>query len=597
MKKNINKGTPLSPGIGYGKLLLLEKQHTPVFRIELEESQIEEEIHRFHKALEKTKMQLAGLKEQLSARLGEGHSYLMDAQIMMLDDRLLVGKTEDIIRKDHVNAEWALNETSSQWAKEFSNMKDKYWQERGDDVEDVANRIQANLTQIDVHKIADVNEEVIVFSYQLSPSDVVELQNAPVVAFVTEIGGKTGHTAIIARSLEIPAVTGMNSVISVARSGQMVIVDGYEGIVILDPTPTVLREYQNKKRYYEEHSNILISMKDRPAITKDGRKIVVQANIELPDEIETAIKSGAQGVGLYRSEFLFLSNPDKLPTEEEHFQVYKNLAERVYPHSAIVRTADLGAEKFTPVMGMGPNREPNPALGIRGIRFCLQKKEMFKIQLRALLRASVFGRLKIMFPMISGLSELREARATLEEAKEELRLNKMDFNENISLGIMVEVPSAGLTADLLAQEVDFFTIGTNDLIQYLLAVDRNNDHLSYLYDAMHPTVIRLMKFIVDKAHEAGVKVGLCGEMASDPQYALVLLGLGLDEVSMNPVAIPLIKQIVRSVRYSDAREVFEHCLTLSTAQEINEFLLEKTNQFFPSGFFASRGSALIQDNN
>lgn len=597
MKKNINKGTPLSPGIGYGKLLLLEKQHTPVFRLQLETSQIEEEIQRFHKALEKTKMQLAGLKEQLSARLGEGHSYLMDAQIMMLDDQLLVAKTEDIIRKDQVNAEWALNETASQWAKEFNNMKDKYWQERGDDVEDVANRIQANLTQIDVHKIAEVNEEVIVFSYQLSPSDIVELQNAPAVAFVTEIGGKTGHTAIIARSLEIPAVTGMNSVISVARSGQMVIVDGYEGVVILDPTETQIREYQNKKRYYEEHSNILISMKDRPAITKDGRKIVVQANIELPDEIETAIKLGAQGVGLYRSEFLFLSNPDKLPTEDEHFQVYKNLAERVYPNSAIVRTADLGAEKFTPAMGMGANREPNPALGIRGIRFCLQKKELFKIQLRALLRASVYGRLKIMFPMISGLSELREARATLEEAKEELRLNKQDFNENISVGIMVEVPSAGLTADLLAQEVDFFTIGTNDMIQYLLAVDRNNDHLSYLYDAMHPTVIRLMKFIVDKAHEAGVKVGLCGEMASDPQYALVLLGLGLDEVSMNPVAIPLIKQIVRSVRYSDARELFEHCLTLSTAQEINEFLLEKTNQFFPSGFFSSRGPALIQDNN
>jgi phosphoenolpyruvate-protein phosphotransferase (PTS system enzyme I) len=596
MKKNLNKGTPLSPGIGYGKLLLLEKQHTPIFRLELENSQIEEEIQRFHKALEKTKMQLAGLKEQLSARLGEGHSYLMDAQIMMLDDQLLVAKTEDIIRKEGVNAEWALNETSSQWAKEFNNMKDKYWQERGDDVEDVANRIQANLSQIDVHKIAAVDEEVIVFSYQLNPSDVVELQNAPVVAFVTEVGGRTSHTAIIARSLEIPAVTGMNSVISVARSGQMVIVDGYEGIVILDPTPTQLREYQNKKRYYEEHSNILISMKDRPAITKDGRKIVVQANIELPDEIETAIKSGAQGIGIYRSEFLFLSNPDKLPTEDEHFQVYKNLAERVYPHSAIVRTADLGAEKFTPAMGMGPHREPNPALGIRGIRFCLQKKELFKIQLRALLRASVYGRLKIMFPMISGLSELREARATLEEAKEELRLNKLDFNENISVGIMVEVPSAGLTADLLAPEVDFFSIGTNDLIQYLLAVDRNNDHLSYLYDAMHPTVIRLMKFIVDKAHEAGVKVGLCGEMASDPQYALVLLGLGLDEVSMNPVAIPLIKQIVRSVRYSDARELFEHCLTLSTAQEINEYLLEKTNQFFPSGFFASRGPASIQDN-
>src|SRR5262245_12829657 len=321
MRKNINKGTALSPGIGYGKVLLLEKQHTPVFRLDLEKDQVDEEIQRFHKALEKTKMQLAGLKEQLSAKLGEGHSYIMDAQIMMLDDQLLVAKAEEIIRNDGVNAEWALNETASQWAKEFNLMKDKYWQERGDDVEDVANRIQANLTQIDVHKITDVDEEVIIFSYQLSPSDIVELQNAPVVAYVTEIGGKTSHTAIIARSLEVPAVTGMNAVIQAAHSGQLVIVDGYEGVVILDPTPTQLQEYQNKKRYYEEHSNILISMKDRPAITKDGRKIIVQANIELPDEIETAIKSGAQGVGLYRSEFLYLSNPDKLPTEDEHFQI------------------------------------------------------------------------------------------------------------------------------------------------------------------------------------------------------------------------------------------------------------------------------------
>jgi phosphotransferase system enzyme I (PtsI) len=595
MQKNINKGTPLSAGIGYGKCLLLEKQNISVFRMDLDSDQLEEEVQRFHTALEKTRIQLAGLKEQLTSRLGEGHGYIMDAQILMLEDQLLIGRTLEIIRNEKVNAEWALNETGSELANRFDSMKDKFWQERFSDVEDVIHRIQANLKQIDVHKVTEVDEEVIVFSYQLSPSDLVELNNAPVVGFVTEIGGKTSHTAIIARSLEMPAVTGMSDLISQVRSGQFVIVDGYEGIVILDPTPTQLREYQNKKRYYEEHSNLLISIKDRPAITKDGRKLIIQANIELPDDIDSAIKSGAQGIGIYRSEFLFLANPDSLPTEDQHFEVYKTLAERVYPHSAIVRTADLGAEKFTPAMAMGPNREPNPALGNRGIRFCLQKREMFKIQLRALLRASVFGRLKIMFPMISGLSELRQARTVLEEAKEELRLSKIDFNESISVGIMVEVPSAGLTADLLAQEVDFFSIGTNDLIQYLLAVDRNNDHLSYLYDPMHPTVIRLMKFIVDKAHEAGVKVGLCGEMASDPQYSLVLLGLGLDELSMNPVSIPLIKQIVRSVKYSDAREVFEHCLSLSTAQEINEYLLEKTNQFFPSGFFPSRGSILLKN--
>jgi phosphoenolpyruvate-protein phosphotransferase (PTS system enzyme I) len=453
----------------------------------------------------------------------------------------------------------------------------------------VINRVQANLAQINVHRVTEMDEDVIVLAYQLSPSDIVEMHESSLVGFVTEIGGKTSHTAIIARSLETPAITGIAELASI-KSGQTIIVDGYEGLVIVEPTPTQIREYENKKRYYEEHANQLISIKDTPAITKDGRKLVIQANIELPEDLDSAIRSGAQGIGIYRSEFLYLSNPDALPTEDEHFAVYRVVAERVYPHSAIIRTADLGAEKFTPVMGM--HNEPNPALGLRGVRFCLKKREMFKTQLRALLRASTFGRLKIMFPMVSGLNELREAKSALEEAKEELRAMKVDFNENIAVGIMVEVPSAAMTADLLAGEVDFFSIGTNDLIQYLLAVDRNNDHLAYLYDPIHPGVIRIMKYVVDKAHEAGVKVGICGEMASDPQYLLILLGLGLDELSMNPVSIPLIKQMVRSLRYKDAREILEHCLTLSTAQEINEYLLEKTNQFFPSGFFASRGPML-----
>jgi phosphoenolpyruvate-protein phosphotransferase (PTS system enzyme I) len=590
MRKNILKGTAVSPGIAIGKCLLLERQLLPVFRLDLEEAQVEAEIHRFREAIEKTRYQLSSLRDQLQARLGEGHSYIMDAQMMMLDDNLLIGNTMEIISRDRVNAEWALNETSSRLTGIFNNMSDEYLQERIDDVEDVINRLQANLNQINVHRLKEVDEEVIVFSYQLTPSDVVEINSDAVVGFVTEIGGKTSHTAIIARSLETPAVTGIEDITSMSKSGQSVIVDGYEGIVIINPTPTQKQEYENKRRYYVQHATMLMSIKDLPAVTKDGRKVIIQSNIELPDELDSAIQSGAQGIGIYRSEFLYLANPDELPTEEEHFEVYRKLAEKVYPHSAIVRTADLGAEKFTPVMGM--HNEPNPALGLRGIRFCLRKKEMFKVQLRALLRASVYGRLKIMFPMVSGLGELRETKAILEEAKEELRFKKQPFNENVALGIMIEVPSAAMIAEVLAQEVDFFSIGTNDLIQYLLATDRNNDHLSYLYDPIHPAVIRLMKYVVDKAHEAGVHVGLCGEMASDPQNLIILLGLGLDELSMNPNSIPLIKQMIRSIRYSDAREILEHCLTKGTAQEINEYLLEKINQFFPSGFFASRGSTI-----
>jgi len=591
MKKNTIKGIPIAPGIAIGKCLLLEKKRLSVFRLDLEEDLIEPEIQRLHSAIEKSRTQLATLKEQLNARLGQEHSYIMDAQMMMLGDNLLVGNTIDLIRNEKVNAEWALNETASNLAGIFNNMKDDFFRERGADVEDAISRVQANLAQINVHDLKEVDEDVIILAYQLSPSDIVELHDTSVVGFVTELGGKTSHAAIISRSIETPALAGVYNLGSVAKSGQTIIIDGYEGILVISPTATQLREYQNKKNYYEEHAGLLKSFKDRPAVTQDGRKVIIQANIELPEEIETAIRSGAQGIGIYRSEFLYLSNPDKLPTEEEHFLVYKALAEKVYPNSAIVRTADLGAEKFTPVMAM--HREPNPALGLRGIRFCLQKKDLFKTQLRALLRASVHGRLKIMFPMISSVSELREAKAVVAEAKEELRLEKKDFNEDVAIGIMVEVPSAAMTADLLAPEVDFFSLGTNDLIQYLLAIDRNNDHLSYLYDPLHPSVLRMMKFVVEKAHEAGVKVGLCGEMASDPQYLIVLLGMGLDELSMNPVSVPLIKQMVRALRYSDAREIFEHCLTLATAQDINEYLLEKINQFFPSGFFTSRGSRML----
>lgn len=591
MKKNIYKGTPLSAGIGVGKSLLLERQLLSVFRIDLKDKDIEPEVQRLQKAIDKTRTQISNLKEQLEARLGAEHAYILDAQMMMLADNLLIGSTIETIRKEKVNAEWALNEASANLASIFANMKDEYLRERVSDVEDLINRLQANLAQIDVHEITQVDEDVIIVAFQLSPSNIVEINAANIAGFVTELGGKTSHTAIIARSLETPAISGIEHINNIMKSGQQLIVDGYEGILIVNPTATQLTEYQNKKRYYEEHATILMSRKDLPAVTTDGKKIFIQANIELPDEIETAVKSGAMGIGLYRSEFLYLSNPDRLPTEEEHFEVYRKVAETVYPNSAIIRTADLGAEKFTPVMGM--SHEPNPALGLRGIRFCLKKKDLFKTQLRAMLRASVFGRLKIMFPMVTQLGELREAKALLEEAKEELRRENQRFNEDVAVGIMIEVPAAAMAADLLAPEVDFFTIGTNDLIQYLLATDRNNDHLSYLYDPIHPAMIRCMKFVVEKAHEAGVKVGICGEMASDPQYLILLLGLGFDELSMNPVSIPLIKQMIRAIAFSDAKQIIENCLGMPTAQEINEYLLEKTNQFFPSGFFSSRGNRML----
>jgi len=576
MKKNTYKGTAISAGIATGKCMMLERQNVPVFRLDLEEHEIEAEVGRIKEAIEKSRTQITALKEQLSARLGQEHSYIMDVQLMMLKDDLLVATAIDFVRKEKVNAEWALHESAAKLTSIFNNMKDGYIRERVVDVEDVVNRIQANIAQINVHHITEVEEDVIILAYQLSPSDIVEIHDSRVVGFVTELGGKTSHTAIIARSLETPAVAGIEDLGKVIKSGQTLIVDGYEGILIVDPTPTQQREYENKKRYYEEHATQLMLIKDRPAITKDRRKLVIQANIELPEDVDAAIRSGAEGIGIYRSEFLYLSNPDTLPTEEEHFDVYRALAEKVHPYSAIVRTADLGAEKFTPVMGM--HHEPNPALGLRGIRFCLQKKELFRIQLRALLRASVYGRLKIMFPMVSGVSELREAKAVLEEVKEQLTLEKKEFNENIAVGIMMEVPSAALSADVLAQEVDFFSIGTNDLIQYLLAIDRNNEHVAKLFDPLHPPVLEALRLIVDAAHRHAKPVSVCGEAAGDPALTILLIAMRVDSLSVSAGDLPRVKWVIRTLSWTRANELWQQARTMEHASEIRQLMEQELAQ-------------------
>ena len=415
-------------------------------------------------------------------------------------------------------------------------------------------------------------------AYDLSPSDTASLHKKNVIAFATDIGGKTSHTAIMAKALEIPAVVGLKTVTKGVKSGATVIVDGSNGLVITDPDQETLAKYEQAKTKIAEFDASLTHLRDLPCVTRDGHQVHLSANIEIPDEMPSAKSHGANGIGLYRTEFFYLEHVD-LPTEQEQYEAYKNVAEQMSPDSVVIRTLDLGGDKFMSQLKIP--KEMNPFMGWRAIRFCLARPDIFKVQLRAILRASAHGKLKIMYPMISGVEELREANKLLGEMKDELRRENVPFDQNIKVGAMIEVPSAAMTADILAREVDFFSIGTNDLIQYSLAVDRVNEKIAYLYEPAHPAVLRLIKSVIDIGHKTNIWVGMCGEMAGDPAFALLLLGFGLDEFSTSPVNIPRIKQIIRSVDYKTAQEIANEALTLSTGTEIEEFAARKLRELVP----------------
>ncbi|HYO77858.1 MAG TPA: phosphoenolpyruvate--protein phosphotransferase, partial [Thermoanaerobaculia bacterium] len=415
----------------------------------------------------------------------------------------------------------------------------------------------------------------------LTPSDTIHFNRRPIVGFATEVGGRTSHTSIIAKSLFMPAVIGVPRLTKIVDSDELVIVDGYEGSVVINPTPAMVQEYRSRVSRHEEAEQKLLENRTLAAITKDQHKISLQANIELVEELGDAHKYGAEGIGLYRSEFLYISTSPDLPTEEEHYNVYRKLAEATAPNWCIIRTFDLGGKKLAKeIMG---SKEDNPVLGLRALRLCMQHRDMFKTQLRALLRASAHGKIKIMFPLVSGVQELRQVKTLVREIRHELDAAGIPHNKDLQIGIMIEVPSAAVIADLLATEADFFAIGTNDLIQYSLAIDRGNENVSYLYEPLHPAILRLVKMVIDAGKRAGIPVEMCGEMASDPIYAIVLLGLGLEIFSMNPSSIPIIKNVVRSVRYRDCKRIAEIALQKKTAQEIEEFVIESVAMRFPEG--------------
>jgi phosphotransferase system enzyme I (PtsI) len=575
------KGIGVSPGIAIGRAVIVEKRIASVYRVPIRDEEVAGEVTRFLESLEKTRDELLELKQKVSRSMGDEYASIFEAHAMIVSDPSFSDKVTQKIELEQVNAEWALSEVQEELQARFQSFDNDYLRERVADVKDVAERLLTNLQGIAHHDLSEIEHDVVILADDLTPSDTIHFNRRPIVGFATETGGRTSHTSIIAKSLFMPAIIGVPRLTKIVDNDELVIVDGYEGTVIVNPNDALVKEYRSRVSRHEEQERRLLENRPLSATTKDDRRISLQANIELVEELVDANRFGAEGIGLYRSEFLYISKSPVLPTEEEHFELYKRLAEAVAPHWCVIRTFDLGGKKLArEVMGV---KEDNPVLGLRALRLCMKHRDMFKTQLRALLRASAHGKIKIMFPLVSGVQELRQVKTLIREIRSELDAEGIAYNPDLHIGIMIEVPSAAIIADMLATEADFFAIGTNDLIQYSLAIDRANENVSYLYEPLHPGLLRLIKGVIDAGKRAGIPVSMCGEMASDPLFAIVLLGLGLEIFSMNPSMVPVIKNVIRSVRYKDCRRIAEIALQKKTAQEIEEFIIESVAMRIPEG--------------
>ena len=573
------KGVGVAPGVAIARAVIFECHEFPVFRVPLLRQEVRTEIERVKEAASLTKQQLREIKEHTVKVLGEDHGYIFDAQILMLEDPLLIGSIQKLIRKKKVNAEWAVKLTLEELSSVFDGLQDDYLRGRQGDIFDVGARLVGNIAGAPHRTFGEMERDYILLSENVRPSDTAQLHWERMAGLAMEVGGRTYHTAIIARSLGVPCVVGVKDVMAQVDHGAPVILDGSEGILIVNPDRSLLREYRNARRRHRTAGSRLGHLRDLPAETMDGYQVSLQANIEFPEECTSAQERGAQGIGLFRSEWFLTRSGGEFPSEEEQYLVYRRMAEQMKPWSVVVRAFDLSAGQLERETG---EAEENPALGLRAIRLLLEHPVLFKEQVRAMLRARAHGNVKAMFPMISGVGEFREALDVVEEAKRELRRDGLKFGEDLPCGITLEVPSAAATADLLASEADFISIGTNDLIQYLLGVDRGNDRVSYLYEPLHPAILRTLRFVINSAHEAGIKVGMCGEMAAEPQLVALLVGFGLDELSMNATSIPTVKNIIRCLSASEAKEIANQALTLVTVKEVSTFLAEKLQELTPT---------------
>ena len=575
------RGIGVSPGIAMGEAALTERVIFTLRKDYIPPHRVQEELLRLKAAVDKTREDLVELKNKIREKIGEEHAFIFDAHLMILDDPSLAGGLERLIREENVKSESALSEVHDHYQKMFDSIGDEYFKQRKSDVSDVLTKIYRNLESQSEEKVDDTREKILV-AHELLPSEAaLRLSQGNVLAVALDMGGQTSHAAILARSLNIPTVVGLHNITQKIKNQEILIVDGTDGEVIINPPLTVQKEFLGKREKYDNYRKELKKIAKWKAVTLDEVRFYPMANIELPEEIGHALSYGAEGVGLFRSEFIYLQR-STLPTEEDHFEVYSRLAREAHPFPVYIRTIDIGGEKNLPQLSI--EKEPNPALGLRAIRFSLGHRELFRIQLRAILRASIQKNVRILIPMITEVEEIGEVKLLFQEVKQELQDKKIKFDPNIPLGVMIEVPAAAAISDILVKEVDYFSIGTNDLIQYYLAVDRSNEFVSYLYKPLHPSVLRLIKSVIGTAVKEGKDVAVCGEMAADPLSAMALLGFGLKKFSMNPIYIPRIKKALRAVEYRTVRRVVNQALKLKTAQEIEEYLIEKLLVKHPDAF-------------
>jgi phosphoenolpyruvate-protein phosphotransferase (PTS system enzyme I) len=573
VKGKVIEGIPASPGIAIGIALKYEKLKPKVVKKELKEEEVSGEIERFLMAIERSKSELRKILTLAVEKLGSKGAEIFEAQILMLDDKTIINKIIERIKGEKLNAEFIIQDEIEKYIKFMQDSGDDYLKERAHDLEDLKNRVIRNIQQQKWLSRFDTSR--IVVAENLTPADTILFSRNQVLGYATDLGGMTSHTAILARALKIPAVVGLKEATKSIKTGDLVILDGYKGILIINPEQDVIEEYQNKIKRIAEFERKLEDFKFVPAVTIDGRKITILANIEFPEEVNEALESGAEGVGLFRTEYI-ISN-GTIPEEDEQFEEYLKVAEKVYPYKVVIRTFDVGGDKIF----RDYHREENPFLGWRGIRIGLDKPEILLSQLRAILRASVKKNVWVMFPMVSSIDEVREAKKYIDMAKAQLKEKNIPFDENIKVGVMIETPSSALMAKEIAREVDFFSIGTNDLVQYTLAVDRGNETVAKIFQEFHPAVLRLIQFVVESAQRAKIPVSVCGEMAADPFATVLLVGFGLDELSVAPKMIPEIKRIIKTIKFKDAKRISKRALVFKTQDEVKNFLMKELKGIIP----------------
>lgn len=574
MKKTepvILRGIAASPGIGIGKVFLMKEEALSYALKRLAKTDVKREIKRFQSAVERTRTEIQTSRDRVLKVLGKSHASLIDVHLLILDDALFTRDVEKLITSDLINAEAAMVAVLDDIGRRFDQIGDEYFRQRKDDIQDVGKRVMRQLLGHHHAGLSQLTERCVVIAHDLSPSETMAMRDDLVEAFATDIGGRTSHTAILAQGLEIPAVVALKDVSAQVHSGDVVVVDGNEGLIVINPTMAMLENYRKVREIQEDERRELEKLRDKPAQTPDGRRVVLASNIETPEEVKAALGHGAEGIGLYRTEFLYL-NRSSMPTEEEHYQNYAAVARQMLPYSIIIRTLDLGGDKLAPMGLSGLSQEQNPFLGLRGIRLCLRYPDLFKTQLRAILRASVEGKIKIMYPMITSVDELRQANQLLDEVRQDLTRERIPFDPAVEVGVMIETPSAAVVADLIAREADFLSLGTNDLIQYTLAVDRVNENVAPLYNPLHLGVLRLIAAVVEAGHKANRWVGMCGEMAGDPTFTRILLGMGLDEFSVAAAAVPRIKRLIRDTPLADAQTLAREILQMGDQDAVQKRL-------------------------